>query len=203
MKRIIKLIFSFQVLLLSFSSGFSQNPFVFTPHSTDIGVVMAGDDISFTFTIRYDLGTPHSYWIKTWEIMEDQGWITNINNDMFSFTYNGEVVFITVIGVMTSDMPLGLNTFHIPIYLNEDYGNTVVASYEVTYDFGGTPGVEDHIEISPEYSSFSEGDFLHYDGLFIDEYPYGDEIEEWNLKIDLTGLDGSNYTYVDITNEVV
>lgn len=190
----------FLIIILILLPGFISAQVSFNPYPPyDIGEVLAGDDVEFTFYITYEGSSPVYYYIDFSEIYEyDQDWITSIWPTGFSFAYSGEPVAVTVQGQITSDLIFGINTFPIHIYEDAPF-QVLIDTYDVRYDFQGTPGVEDHIEIISQNDSFFEGDLISFEGNFIDELPIGDEIDEWNLNIELASPDGY-YSYANFTN---
>ncbi|MBC8489252.1 MAG: T9SS type A sorting domain-containing protein [Bacteroidetes bacterium] len=199
------LFFKIVILLLFISVNFSAkaqpetDPFIFDPDYQHLGDVWDGDQIEFSFDAIYVLSTTNTYFIDTDYLFWCEPWITSVEpEDEFTLTYYGDGRTVTISGTIGGVINLGLNRIDI-VFRLADWSNTYVQEHWVYYNYKGTPGIEDYIEITSGVNSFSEGDLLDYEAHFYDMDPLGDEIEEWNLEIKLTSSEGE-YTYVDFTN---
>lgn len=192
-KIIIKTIFLF--LILSFSSSiFAQSdPFVFDPDNENLGNFMAGDEINFSFDVIYVQNGPATFFIG-W----DYSWITSVEpDDEFTVQGPGDGLEVTIEGVVPAGLDYGTNSIILNFYQVVGEEAEWVDRNVPTFKFLGNPGFEDWVEFTEWDDSFSEGDIVSYKALFHDEYPYGDQVNEWNLKLELFTNDGP-YTYWDI-----
>ena len=199
MRAILFKLLLFQIIILSYSTAYTQQLY-FNTEEYDIGDIWSGDDISFEFWVYYNLSSPHDYVIKIEDVIEDQPWINSISPTYFYFGYYGEAAKVEVQGYIDPGvLTLGIHNFPIHFYDAENYQTTIVATFWVQYNYLGSLGIEDYILITNGVNAFFEGDMISYEAHFYDEDPFGDEIDEWNLEIKLFSTEGE-YTYVDLTN---
>ena len=125
------------------------------------------------------------YVIKDYEIIDDQGWINYVGPTGHYFTFSSEIWSVNIQGHITPNLTPGSNTFYIKIYFEDGFQAYTQESYKIKYNYKGVPGIEDWVEITAGTTSFDEGDWLIYDAAFHDVDPYGDEIDQWDIKIKL------------------
>jgi hypothetical protein len=200
MKNSIFKIFVFSVSLLFIGIPcFSQNPeFVVTPSNFDLDYVYQGDAVNFKFYAKdqffwsyetYSVGIPMPNYASSI--------VSTITPNIFNLESVFDIVEITVVGEIPIDFEIGEFSFFIRV-INVNDPN-MWRDVDVEFNVLSSAGIEDYISITDGSNSFSVGDFIGYEAHFYDEEPYGDEIEEWNLKTTLFHSQGE-YTYVDLTN---
>jgi hypothetical protein len=194
--RIILSIFFLQFINIS---CFSQNPsFEVSPSNINLGSVYQGDAVNFTFDVKNQFFNSYeTYSVSIPFPNIASGIVSTITPNEFNLELMSDIVEITVVGQIPIDFEIGDFYFFIRVINVND--QNIWKDVDVTFNVLSSGGIEDHISITEGSNSFSVGDPIGYEAHFFDEDPFGDEIEEWNLKTRLFNSQGE-YTYVDLTN---
>jgi hypothetical protein len=168
-------------------SCLSGQNFNVTPPSVTLGYINRGATINLNFdVINYYVGI-FEYKVTCWDPI-----ITSINPSEFQISQPYIPVTVNVSGVIPNDAWLGTGFFNIEFQDKNILQNWIQVT--VYYEIIPGLGIEDNLHITHYDQSFSVGDPLHCHAVFNDEYPYGDYMTTWYLKMEIYPS-GQPYTY--------